>query len=97
MVLGHPKTLIVPSEEFCHEKILSLLFRGFAVNCLCFHFPSTLEAIYGISQAAVNGMKAYPELSFLLCSTLWQAAGVKQKCLLQKESLLAHLQGYSKP
>lgn len=77
VALGHTKTLIVPSEEFSREKISSLLFCGFAVNCSCSHFPSMLEAIYGIAQAPGNGMKVYSELSFLLCSTLQQASGVK--------------------
>ena len=95
VMLGHAKTLTDPSEELCHENILSPLFCGFAVNCLCLLFLSMLEAICGNSQASGNGIKASPELSLLICSTLQQASGVKQACVTERATFGS--QGYSKP
>lgn len=64
VMLGHTKTLNVPSEEFCHKKILSLLFHGFAVNsCACtskhiesnlWHFPGTREWKEDLSRAQLS-------------------------------------------
>lgn len=75
--------------------------RGFWASCLiswicsqlCLRFPGTLEATRGISQAPGKGINACPELSLLICSTLWQPNGAKQVSVTERApfgSLVSH-------